>query len=149
MNIELQTKATRQVRELVELSDAYMNSLYPAESNHLVDIDRMFAETFEFYVMKDETACVGCIGISLRGENPELKRMFVKDGYRGRSYGRRLLAFAIDRCRQLGCAKIQLETGIHQPEAIGLYETCGFRKIPPFGSYKEDPLSAFYELSCR
>ena len=38
-----------------------------------------------------------------------------------------------------------LETGIHQHEAIGLYERMGFQRIPPFGAYQEDPLSRFYE----
>jgi hypothetical protein len=38
-----------------------------------------------------------------------------------------------------------LETGIYQKEAIGLYEQAGFQRIPPFGAYKEDPLSLFFE----
>ncbi|MCY4652588.1 MAG: N-acetyltransferase, partial [Dehalococcoidia bacterium] len=44
-----------------------------------------------------------------------------------------------------GIVNLRLETGIHQPEAISLYETRGFRRIPPFGEYSEDPLSYFYE----
>jgi len=40
---------------------------------------------------------------------------------------------------------LRLETGIHQHAAIGLYEREGFRPIPPFGEYKDDPLSRFYE----
>ena len=42
--------------------------------------------------------------------------------------------------------KIQLETGISQPEAISVYEKHGFRRIKPFNDYKEDPLSIFFEL---
>lgn len=40
---------------------------------------------------------------------------------------------------------IRLETGIHQPEAIGLYRSYGFQEIEPFGAYKADPLSLFME----
>ena len=40
---------------------------------------------------------------------------------------------------------LRLETGIHQHEAIGLYELTGFQRIPPFGDYREDPLSLFFE----
>jgi hypothetical protein len=40
---------------------------------------------------------------------------------------------------------LRLETGIYQLEAIGLYERCGFQRIPPFGDYKADPLSVFFE----
>ena len=40
---------------------------------------------------------------------------------------------------------LRLETGIFQREAIGLYESSGFYRIPPFGSYKFDPLSVYFE----
>jgi len=33
-----------------------------------------------------------------------------------------------------------------QSEAIGLYERFGSRHIAPFGTYRDDPLSAFYEI---
>ena len=41
---------------------------------------------------------------------------------------------------------MRLETGIHQPEAVALYEKGGYHRIPPFGNYpKDDPLSLCYE----
>ena len=43
--------------------------------------------------------------------------------------------------------KIQLETGINQPEAINVYEKYGFIRINPFNNYKEDPLSIFFEVN--
>jgi hypothetical protein len=36
---------------------------------------------------------------------------------------------------------------IAELEALHLYERIGFRRIPPFGEYKEDPSSLFYEVS--
>jgi len=39
----------------------------------------------------------------------------------------------------------KLETGIHQKEAIQLYEKLGYYRIGPFGEYQEDPLSVFME----
>ena len=47
--------------------------------------------------------------------------------------------------RAHGLDRLRLETGIHQEEAIRLYEDYGFRRIPPFGRYREDPLSRYYE----
>ena len=45
-----------------------------------------------------------------------------------------------------GCGGVlRLETGIHQTAAISLYERAGFRPITPFGAYKADPLSRFFE----
>ena len=52
-----------------------------------------------------------------------------------------LAAYARERNVHL----LRLETGIHQKEAIALYERMGFQTIPPFGMYKEDPLSRFFE----
>jgi putative acetyltransferase len=40
---------------------------------------------------------------------------------------------------------LRLETGIHQREAIALYERRGFHRIPPFGPYTDDPLTLCYE----
>jgi putative acetyltransferase len=44
-----------------------------------------------------------------------------------------------------GIGTLRLETGIHQPEALALYERAGFVRSPPFGDYREDPLSVFME----
>jgi hypothetical protein len=51
-------------------------------------------------------------------------------------------------CQQ-GTTVLQLETGIYQPEAMGLYERMGYRPIPPFPPYAESTatLSRFYEKS--
>ncbi|HXD11052.1 MAG TPA: hypothetical protein VN653_13390, partial [Anaerolineales bacterium] len=40
---------------------------------------------------------------------------------------------------------LRLETGIHQKEAIGLYQRMGYQNIPPFGDYLDDPLSRFFD----
>jgi putative acetyltransferase len=52
-----------------------------------------------------------------------------------------LEALAVDR----KLVAVQLETGIYQPEAIGLYRKHGYEEIEPFGSYLPDPLSLFME----
>ena len=147
MNIELQTEINDHLKEIVELSDHYLKSLYPPESNHLVDITDLISDWFEFYLMKREEETIGSIGVSLKNQYPEIKRMFIKIRYRGLGYSHNLLDFIFDRCRELGHKKIQLETGISQPEAINVYEKRGFKRISPFNSYKEDPLSIFYELN--
>ena len=40
---------------------------------------------------------------------------------------------------------VRLETGVRQPEALALYERCGYVRIPPFGGYRDDPPSVFLE----
>jgi ribosomal protein S18 acetylase RimI-like enzyme len=56
-----------------------------------------------------------------------------------------LLDHLAGHARANGLSRLRLETGIHQQEAIRLYEAYGFRRIPPFGPYREDPLSRYYE----
>ena len=48
-----------------------------------------------------------------------------------------------------GMDVLRLETGVDQAEAIALYERFGFRRIPPFPPYFEDPLSLCFEASLR
>ena len=43
-----------------------------------------------------------------------------------------------------GFEAVVLETGLRQPEAIGLYESSGYLPVPPFGYYKDEPLSRCY-----
>ena len=45
----------------------------------------------------------------------------------------------------VGVTRMQLETGIRQPEAIALYRTFGYGERGPFGAYQPDPLSLFME----
>jgi ribosomal protein S18 acetylase RimI-like enzyme len=56
-----------------------------------------------------------------------------------------MLAHLADYALGQGVRLLRLETGIHQKDAIRLYEGMGFRSIPPFGEYRADPLSRFYE----
>ena len=71
--------------------------------------------------------------------------MYIRPQFRGLGLARLMLDHLAGYARDQGVALLRLETGIHQHEAIGLYERAGFRAIPPFGEYKPDPLSRFYE----
>ena len=73
----------------------------------------------------------------------EMKRMFVRADARGIGLGRRLLNALEEVACHRGITRISLETGIKQPEAIGLYRASGYQDCPPFGDYKADPLSLF------
>lgn len=44
----------------------------------------------------------------------------------------------------LGYRRLQLETGHRQPEAIALYESAGYHRIPSFGQYAGDKLSVCF-----
>ncbi len=71
--------------------------------------------------------------------------MFVDPEARGLKAGRLLLSALEGKAEKLGLTAIRLETGIYQPEAIGLYKASGYVERAPFGSYQPDPLSLFME----
>ena len=51
-----------------------------------------------------------------------------------------------DEARAAGMTVARLETGIHQPEAIGLYRKLGYALREAFGDYPtDDPNSVFME----
>ncbi len=73
--------------------------------------------------------------------------MYVRPDYRGKGVAREILRQLEISAKQAKIHTLRLETGIHQPEAIALYQKCGFNPIPPFGDYKPDPLCLFFEKS--
>jgi putative acetyltransferase len=131
---------------LLDQSDAYMAALYPPESNHLLDVAALEIPGVAFFVARHEGAALGCCALVPAGDgSAEIKRMFIAPHARGIKLGRRLLENLEAQARQRGISTLRLETGIHQPEALGLYRACGYRDIPPFGDYLPDPLSVFME----
>ena len=127
--------------------DAYCAALYPAESNHLMDIASLMQGDVLFLVARDvDGAAVGCAALVNKQHYGEVKRMFVDERRRGLGTGRKLLEHLVMFARMSGLSVLRLETGIHQPEAIGLYERLGFARRAPFGEYRDDPLSLFMEM---
>jgi len=144
--IEKESPRQTGVLRLLEQSDAYAQSLYPAESNHLVDVSTLEKPSVAFFVARHEGEIVGCCALVDAGDgSAEIKRMFVDPQARGLKIGRKLLEHLEVHGRDSGVSAIRLETGIYQPEAIGLYKTAGYVEIGPFGSYQPDPLSLFME----
>ena len=126
--------------------DAYCAALYPAESNHLMDIASLLQGDVLFLVARDVDGCaVGCAALVNRAGYGEVKRMFVDEQRRGLGTGSKLLEHLVMFAKMSGLGVLRLETGIHQPEAIALYERAGFLRCAPFGEYREDPLSLFME----
>ena len=90
---------------------------------------------------------VGCGGIRPNGEDAgEVKRMYVDPTVRGKGIARTLLTALVAHAREVGMRRLMLETGTEQPEAVGLYESEGWTRIPAFGHYAHDPRTRCYGL---
>src|SRR6185436_332360 len=81
-----------EVHALLRQSDMYFASLYPAESNHLVDIASLSAPNVRFVVGRCGGVAVGCGALVVGTDREaELKRMFVTSEARGLKLGSRIL----------------------------------------------------------
>lgn len=151
MIINTESPDQPEVRALLARLDAYCAALYPAESNHLLDIDALMQGDVLFLVARDvDGSAVGCAALVNQREEGgegygEVKRMFVDETRRGLGTGRKLLEHIGMFAAMSGLRVLKLETGIHQPQAIALYERGGFVRCDAFGDYRPDPLSVFME----
>ncbi len=133
------------VRQLIEELDAYMIPLYPAESNHLLDIEALRQPQMRFFAAVVDGKMLACGGCWLRLDYAEIKRVYVNPAARGLGLAKKLMQAIEDEARVHGMAIARLETGIHQPEAVGLYRALGYEHRGPFGEYTQDPNSVFME----
>lgn len=101
-----------------------------------------FAEPHGTFLLALQGAeAIGSAGIRRHGDGvAELKRMYVRPEHRRRGHARRMLAEVEAWARVRGYRRIILETGIEQPEAIGLYTSSGYAPIEPFGYYRDSEL---------
>ena len=89
---------------------------------------------------------VGCVALQVMDRDvAEVRRMYVLPAARRRGIGRRLLAALEQVALKFGYRTLRLETGARQPEAIALYESHGFHRIPPYGRHVDDPLRICFE----
>jgi ribosomal protein S18 acetylase RimI-like enzyme len=74
----------------------------------------------------------------------EIKRRYGATEARGRGLARTMLAHLERSAAASGAEAMILETGTAQPEAMALYESSGYTRIPSFGYYKDEPLNRCY-----
>ncbi|NLH14941.1 MAG: GNAT family N-acetyltransferase [Phycisphaerae bacterium] len=86
-----------------------------------------------FDVLVDETGrVVGSVGLFVISPTIcELRKMYLAAPARGLGFGRQMLEHALGRARELGFARVVLETASVLREAIALYERYGFRRYTP------------------
>lgn len=126
-------------------SDDYAASLYPAESNHMLDVGTLRQPQMHFFGASVDGVSKGCGGFWAHEDHVEIKRLWIDPSARGLGLSRKLMTVLEDEVRGLGFKIARLETGILQPEALGLYRALGYVDREPFGDYKLDPLSVFME----
>ena len=75
----------------------------------------------------------GCVAVRrLNQEDCEMKRLFVRDGFRGHGCGERLARRAIQWAGRAGYRRLLLDTLPSMGAAHRLYEQLGFKETPPY-----------------
>jgi putative acetyltransferase len=132
------------VEGLVRALDAMFESLYPAESNHLLDIETLARPDIRFFVLRDKGEALGCGALWIHDDYGEVKRVYVKPEARGRKLGHVILKRLEEEARGLGIKLLRLETGVKQPEALGLFKASGFAECDAFGDYPVDDANSVF-----
>jgi GNAT superfamily N-acetyltransferase len=132
-------------RKLIHDLCTELSERYGAPPSPFSPSEVMVARTV-FLVARLGCQPVGCGAIRrIDDDTAEVKRMYVVPVGRRKGVARRILAELERRAIDFGYRAIHLETGILQPEAQRLYESCGYRRIAAFGHYAGNPTSVCYE----
>jgi GNAT superfamily N-acetyltransferase len=147
MKFEIKTAASDS-KEISELSRALHGDLELRYSKGSIEefVEENKTMLIFFAAVDENNNAVACGALKdFAKDTAEIKRMYVKDEFRGKGLSKLILNKLEEKARGLNYNRIILETGLKQPEAMGLYEKYGYTKIPAYGRHKDDPDSVCYE----
>ena len=146
LRVTIESPLSADAAALVEELDRDLLDRYPPSNIYGVALDKLEGNQGFFVIARLDCQPVGCGAVRfLKAGVGEIKRMFVRSSARRRGVGQAVLAALEQTAREMGIHTLRLETGTRQPEANALYEQHGYRKIPCFGEYVNDPFSLCYE----
>jgi putative acetyltransferase len=138
--------ASPEAAELIAALDRDLSARYPGLPIHGIDAANLRQSGGVFLIGRVDGAPVACGALRAMEDGAvEVKRMYVRDAYRGRGLGLAMLAALEQIAARRGFAIIRLETADQQPEAIALYQSAGYQPIPCYGVHEIDPRSRCFE----
>lgn len=146
LEIRLDDVAVADTRALVTAHVSGMLENTPPESCHALDADALVDNGALLWSARVDGELAGIGALSPFGEDAgELKSMRVTDAFLGQGIGRAILRHIMTEAQERGIRTLWLETGSGDDflAARSLYASEGFVECPPFGSYRDDPLSTF------
>lgn len=148
MNIQKISVDQKGFAELLAQSTAYMDALYPPESNQLLSTEELANDNVHIVGAFSEEALVAIGAVKNMCEDEiygEIKRVFVEPSYRGQGVGALIMMALEQYLHENNVYIARLETGIYQPESLALYRKLGYKECAIFGTHNENPHSIFME----
>ena len=136
MNTVLRVNSNnKDFQELIKLLDTELNSRYGIVQEELNKFN--IIETIDTVVIGYiDNNPIGCGCFKIYDTNSiEIKRMIVKDDFRGTGIAKMILTELENWATEKGFFESILETGIKQPDAIRFYTKLGYSKIDNYGQY--------------
>lgn len=100
-------------------------------------VHNMLSKEVKAVIAMEAGQAVGCGAFrELESGKVEVKRMFVQPAYRGKGISKLILQELEKWAREENHSIVILETGNKQPEAIGLYTSLGYERIPNYSAYQ-------------
>ena len=118
------------------LNEEWIGKYFGIEKEDRIVLDDPVGEIIRpgghiFIALANDTP-VGCCALKVMEPGVfEVAKMAVREGLRGYGIGRQVLEYTIAQARLLGARRLYLETNSTLQNAIHLYESVGFRHLPP------------------
>jgi GNAT superfamily N-acetyltransferase len=137
-----------EARRLVGALDAELSILYRPDQRFGPNLkaEHLSPGLGTFLLARTDGRAIGCGALRrVDADSGEVKRMYVEPEMRGRGVARQILDRLEAAAMELKLSRLVLETGIHQAEAIALYQKAGFVPVPCWGEYVGASTSVCYE----
>jgi len=146
LSVQPEPPDTAEAKALIKALDAHLNRLYLPKNRHGLSVAALQEASVIFLVARLDSVAVGCGAVKfIKGEYAEVKRMYVAPQWRGQGVAQTLLRELERLSQQNGFSILRLETGVHQQQAVTLYNRVGFSRCAAFGEYTDDGVSLCYE----
>ena len=138
-----------EVNELLIKHFVELRAASPEGSAHVLDISGLQVSSIKFWSLWEDEELMGCGALKfLDKEHGEFKSIRVKNKFRNKGYGLKIINHLIEEATQLDIKKLSLETGSGKffAPARKLFLKYGFKECKPFSHYKDDINSVYMSL---
>lgn len=137
MQIKVTDGQDKDFIQLCHALDRFLNDLVGGEENRAQYIPyNALNDIHDVLVAYENNIPIGCASFKRYDDkSAEVKRVFVKEEYRGKQIGRQLMESLEQLAREKGYSCLILESGEPLVAAMRLYRSLGYTVIPNYGQY--------------